>query len=122
MLLVAAGDVIAGFDLGKIQPQDITVQGTKVNMVLPPPEVLVTRIDNNGTYVYLDQKPFYMPGDQSLEGKARQTAEAQLTQYALDHGILTQAEDNGKYRLEAFLRSLGFTDIAIHVRAPTGGE
>jgi len=69
MLLIAAGDVIAGFDLTKIAPGDILVQGTNVEMTLPPPEILVTRIDNQHTYVYLDQKPFYMPNDKSLEAR-----------------------------------------------------
>jgi len=115
MLLIAAGDVIAGFDLTKIAPRDILVQGTKVQMVLPPAEILVTRIDNQRTYVYLDQKPFYMPNDKTLEGKARQAAEDQLIKYALEREILAQAEVYGKYRLEAFLRALGFTEVDIRV-------
>jgi len=40
-----------------------------------------------------------------------------LTRYALDHDILAQAEENGRYRLEAFLRALGFTQVDIRVSA-----
>ncbi len=119
MLLVAGGDVIAGFDLTKIAPKDIHVQGTAVQIILPPAEILTTRIDNRRTYVYLDQKPFYLPNDKTLEGKARQEAEDQLTKYALEHEILSQAEEYGRYRLEAFLRALGFTDVEIRVASPT---
>jgi Protein of unknown function (DUF4230) len=118
MLMIAAGDIIAGFDLTKIAPGDILVEGTKVQMTLPPAEILVTRIDNQHTYVYLDQKPFYLPNDKTLEGKARQAAEDQLTKYALEHEILAQAEEYGKYRLEALLRALGFTQVDIRVSTP----
>jgi hypothetical protein len=117
MLLIAAGDVIAGFDLTQIAPRDISVQGTRVRLVLPPAQILVTRIDNKRTYVYWEQKPFYMPNDKNLEGKARQTAEEQLTKYALEQGILMRAEEYGKYHLEAFLRGLGFTEVDIQVRS-----
>jgi hypothetical protein len=122
MLLIASGDVIAGFDLGKIAPSDIHVQGTQVQMILPPAEVLVTRIDNQNSYVFMNQKPFYLPNDKTLEGKARQAAEEQLRRYALEHGLLAQAEENGKYRLEAFLRELGFTKVDLRVASSAGPD
>jgi hypothetical protein len=123
MLLIASGDVYAGFDLSKIEPSDIHVQGTRVQMILPPAEILVTAIDNQATYVYMNQKPFYLPNDKTLEGKARQAAEDQLRTYALQHDILSQAEENGKYRLEAFLRSLGFTQVDLQIASePAAGQ
>jgi hypothetical protein len=52
LLLIAGGEVVAGFDLEKIEPKDITVRGTTLTIKLPPPEIFYTLIDNEKTYIY----------------------------------------------------------------------
>jgi len=54
ILLVAAGDVVAGVDLAKLRPEDVIVDseiGT-ATIILPPAEVLSSRLDNDRTFVY----------------------------------------------------------------------
>ena len=108
LLLVAHGVVIAGIDLGKLQPSDVRIdaQGS-IYLVLPAAEVFTATLDNNKTYVYhRDTSVFAAKKD--LETAARQAAEQQILQAALDDGILQTATTNGKAYLQRFLLSFGF--------------
>ncbi|MBN1873607.1 MAG: DUF4230 domain-containing protein [Anaerolineae bacterium] len=116
LLLIAEGEVVAGFDLTKVTEGDILVRGTKVVMLLPPPEILYSRIDNEKTFVYERATGLFRYPDQGLETEARRLAEAQLVSWALERDILAKAEENGLFYLENFLRSLGFTEIVLEVQ------
>jgi hypothetical protein len=116
LLLVASGEVVAGFDLSRIREQDITVRGDHVTMVLPPPEILYSRVDNDETYVYERNTGLFRKPDPRIETEARQLAEQAMLERAQQGNILRQAEANGRLQIEALLRSLGFTDILLIVR------
>lgn len=116
LLLVAEGQVVAGFDLSEVKDEDIVVQGTIVTMNLPAPEILYSRIDNSGTYVIERDTGFLVKPDQTLETRARQIAEQSLTDWALEHDIIQKAEEYGRIQIENLLRSLGFTTIIINVK------
>lgn len=116
LLLIAEGEVVAGFDLQKVQSSDIVVQGTSVSIILPPPEILYSRVDNDKTYVYGRETGLLRRPDPDLETKARRLAEERLVNWALEREILVQAEEYGKFYLENFLRSLGLVEIEIKVQ------
>lgn len=115
LLLVAEGEVVAGFDLSQVKDKNIIVQGTNVTMNLPAPQILYTRIDNDKTYVVERDTGFLVKPDQTLESRARQIAEKSLTDWALERGIIQKAEEYGRVQIENLLRSLGFTNITINV-------
>jgi len=117
LMLIAEGEVVAGFDLTKVTEADIVVLGTRVLIFLPPPEILYSRIDNEGTYVYERETGILRRPDPDLETTARRLAEAQLTSWALERDILDQAEETGVIYMENFLRSLGFTQVSVEVRS-----
>lgn len=116
LLLVASGEVVAGFDLARIKEQDITVQGDHITMLLPPPEILYSRVDNQETYVYERKTGLFRKPDPRIETEARQLAEQAMVERAHRGEILRQAENNGRLQVEGLLRSLGFTDITLIVR------
>ncbi|MFN8455423.1 MAG: DUF4230 domain-containing protein [Anaerolineae bacterium] len=117
LMLVAEGEVVAGFDLQKIDPQkDIHAQGTTVKITLPAAEILYSRIDNEKTYVYERKTGLLTQPDPTLESRARLLAEKNLTEWAEGRGIRQKAEAAGRVYLENFLRSLGFTKITIEVK------
>lgn len=116
LLLLAEGEVVAGIDMTRITAQDIVVQGDTVSIVLPQPEILYSRIDNDRTYVYQRMTGLFVRPDIKLEGEARQLAEQAMVERALEGDILRQAGANARIQIEAFLRVLGFTDIVIVVR------
>ena len=118
VMLLAEGEVVAGFDLEKIRPADIAVNGTTVKIILPAPEILYSRIDNEKTQVYERETGLLVTPDQTLEGRARQLAEEGLIEWALQRQIFERAERDGRLQIENLLLSLGFENITIEVREP----
>lgn len=116
LLLVASGEVVAGFDLAKLREQDITVRGDHITIALPPPQILYSRVDNQETYVYERKTGLFRKPDPRIETEARQLAEQAMVERAHRGDILRQAENNGRVQIEGLLRSFGFTDILIIVR------
>lgn len=115
ILLIAHGQVIAGFDLSQISDSDIEVNGTSLSITLPEPQILVSTLDNTQTKVYDRQKGLLNPGEKDLESRARQAAEESIRKAACDGGILTQASDNARKQLTSLLSALGFTQISIDI-------
>lgn len=116
LMLMAEGEVVAGFDLNKVAKGDIIVEGRRVEITLPAPEILYSRIDNERTQVYKRSTGLLVPPDKTLESRARQLAEEALVKWAIERDIFDAAEEAGRVQLEGLLRSLGFTDIEINVR------
>lgn len=113
LTLIAEGEVVGGIDLSKVKPEDIEVQGTAVRIILPPAEILYSRIDNERTYVYEHKTGLFRQVDKTLESRARLLAEQSLVDWAIEREIHQKAEDAGRVYIENLLRSLGFTEITI---------
>lgn len=111
LLFVAHGTVIAGVDLEKLQPDDLRVQGEVLYVHLPQAEVFVATLDNDQSYIYDRQLGFLTRGDQNLETAARQAAEEEILQSALDDGILEQAQANAESYMLRLLLNLGFPEV-----------
>ena len=113
LLLVMHGQVIAGIDLAGVQPSDVTVVGEKVSIKLPAAEVFTTSLDNTKTRVYSRETGLLSSTDPFLESEVRQEAERQLTEAALQDGILAMAAQNGKATITGLLRGIGFHDVDV---------
>ena len=111
LLLVVHGEVIAGVDLTKLQPSDVSVRGRKVAVRLPPPEILVVRLDNAKTRVYSRDTGLFSAPDPNLESEVREEAERQLQAAAQQDGILKSAEQNAHNALTIILKGLGFDRV-----------
>jgi hypothetical protein len=121
LLLIATGQAIAGFDLDKVAPENLIVDGQSVSLTLPQPEVFSYFVDEGETYVYQREAGIFTPLDKELETRARQLAVERLREWALEHDILDKAETAGVAQMERFLRSLGFTSVTIRVQPATSG-
>ncbi|HEX9988367.1 MAG TPA: DUF4230 domain-containing protein [Chloroflexia bacterium] len=111
ILLVAHGQVVAGIDLAKIAPEDITVEGEMVVITMPEPEILYSRLDNDKTYVYDRQTGIFSKPDPNLETQIRQAAEEQIKLAALEGGILAKAKANGEQVVRTLVTGLGYKDV-----------
>ena len=113
ILLVAHGEVVAGIDFSQLKPTDIHVNGDAVEVHLPPPQILTTRIDNGRTRVFSRTTGLFVQADQNLESQTRAAAEQQIGQAALDDGILDKARQNARTSVTALLYSLGFHKVNV---------
>lgn len=122
LTFVGVGDVIAGVDLGKLRPEDVTVEGRSVILRLPPSEILLTRLDNQKSHVANRSTGMLRRRDPGLETRIRQTAENGIREEALKRNILELAERNAEERLAALLRSLEFESVRIVTARPRPGD
>ncbi len=113
ILLIAHGQVIAGFDLSQISEKDLSISGKTIKITLPKAQILVTTLDNTQTRVYDRQKGILNPGKKDLESEARVAAERSIKDAACKGDILKQASENARKQLTAFFSALGFNEITI---------
>jgi uncharacterized protein DUF4230 len=119
LIFVAHGEVIAGVDLSKVSGADVTVSPDgQVTLILPAAEVFVATLDNDKSYVYDRDTGLFTKGDVNLETMARQVAQDEIQNAALEDGILKLADENAAVFMERFLRTLRFTGVNIITATP----
>jgi hypothetical protein len=111
LLLVAHGSVVAGVDLSLLTAYDLETRDGILTVHMPPAEVFSAALDNDKTYVYDRDTGLLRKADRDLETLARQSAEAEILQAALDDGILDQAATNAQVFMERLLRDLGYDEV-----------
>ena len=111
LLFVAHGVVIAGIDLNKLEASDLNLQGDVLMVRLPDSEIFIASVNNEKSYVYDRQTGLFTKGEQDLEMLARQAAEEEIYQAALNDGILDQASVNAEAYLLKMFGALGFKDV-----------
>lgn len=118
ILLIAQGEVIAGFDLSNLSDESVKISGSQLTLSLPAPQILVTDLDNAQTRVFDRRQGLLTKGDKDLEAAARSEAEKIITQAACEGGILNEATQNAKSQLTALFKTLGFTTVTVEI--PSG--
>jgi hypothetical protein len=121
LLLVAQGQVIAGVDLARLQREDVQVVGETVYITLPASEIFVATLNNDETYVY-DRQTGVLGQQIDLETLARQEAEAEILDAALEDGILDLAQDNAEGYVEGLMRGLGFAEVIFTQATPAPNQ
>jgi hypothetical protein len=117
LLLVAHGQVIAGVDLAKMGDSDIRVAGDAVYVTMPAAEVFVATLNNEKTYVY-DRNTGLLGPAIDLETQARQVAESEILNAALEDGILDMAQTNAEIYVRGLIMSLGYSEVVFIVGTP----
>jgi len=115
IILIARGEVIAGFDLSKVTEDDIEVNNTEITVKLPPPMILTSRLDNEATRVYDRKKGIFTSGQKDLESQVRTEADAQIVQEACASGILESASTNATQQITMVLNALGFEKVSVTI-------
>jgi len=111
LLMLVHGEVVAGIDFSDLKPGDVRVDGKKVHLHLPAPQIFRTRLDSAKTRVYSRQTGLLVPTDPNLETQVRQQAEQQLQEAAMADGILRNAQQNAVSTITSLLQGLGFESI-----------
>lgn len=118
LLFVAHGTVIAGIDMGKMQPSDLRLDNGTLHVKLPPPEIFISTLDNDKSYVYDRQTGVLTRGNGGLETTARQAAEEEIRKAAEADGILDQAQTNAIAFLTKFFTALGYPNAVFETTPP----
>jgi hypothetical protein len=118
LLLIANGEVVAGYDLSGLTESDIEKASGSLRVKLPAPQILSVRLDNEKTRVYDRDQGLLSRGDKDLESEARLAAEQSIRDAACAAGILREAEENAVKQLKAVLGALGYPDSVI--QSPPG--
>jgi hypothetical protein len=113
LLFVGHGYVTAGVDLKNVSSQDLVIESGMIKVDLPQAEIFDATLDNDKSYVYDRDTGLLTHGDISLETTARQAAEDQIRQAALDDGILVQAQANAETFLQSLLNKLGYMQVVF---------
>ena len=111
LIFVAHGEVIAGIDLNKLDPEALEVRNGVLYVQLPEPEIFVVAIDNQQSYVYDRDTGIFTHGEVNLESEARRAAEIEIENSALEDGILELAAQNAESYLHRLFRDLGFPEV-----------
>lgn len=119
ILLIAHGNIIAGFDLSKLQSSGVTVKNLSLDITLPPPEILVSSLDENQTKVYDRKLGLLTKGDPNLESKVRLAALTSIRQAACDADILSIASDNARKQLQTTFTTAGFKEVTVNIPSGT---
>lgn len=118
LILVGHGKVIAGIDLAKLSAEDIRVENGLLRITLPEPEIFISALDNQKSYVYDRDTGLLTKGDLRLESTARLEAEKQISLAALEDGILDLARQNSEAYLSRLLSDLGYPEVVFEPSPP----
>jgi len=108
ILFIAHGTVIAGIDMGKLQPEHMRFENGVLTVRLPPAEIFIATLDNEKSRVYERDTGLLASPDANLETLVRQSAEQEILKAALEDGILEQAQLNAEAYLFKFFAALGY--------------
>lgn len=107
VLLVAQGVVKAGVDFKKMTVNDLSVQGDRVILKLPPAEITDAYLDDKETRVVERSTGMLRFFDKDLEQDARRQAIDDIRRGARVSGILQDADERAKLQLAALFGQMG---------------
>jgi hypothetical protein len=109
---VAVGEVEAGVDLANMGEEDVQIDGDRVTIRLPEPEILSTSLDEGETGVYdRDFGPLNFRPDDELVKEARDEAVERVEEAARENDVLDSARRNAEDSIRAFVTTLGFEEV-----------
>jgi hypothetical protein len=114
------GEVRAGFDLMQITEDNIAIQGDKVILTLPPPQILSAGLDAHQSGIYDVDEPWLGDLHADTVNTAQQEAMAQIMEQACAHDILGKANLNAEVEFARLLSTLAFEEVEVITQAGTG--
>jgi hypothetical protein len=105
-------EVTAGVDLQRLRAEQVQVEGRRVVVYLPSPQIFDVIIREGDTRVYHRERGWlvFRP-NKEIEQRARQQAWLEARNAARESGLLQQARQNAEKSLRELLRQLGFEQV-----------
>lgn len=115
ILISCKARVKAGVNLNKIKDSDILVDGDRIEVQLPEPEIISFEMDPDKIKTEMtDISGFRSDFSQSDKNRILQLGEKAIRKDLKHLSILSDAEANAVAFLKDFYKSLGFGEIIIH--------
>ena len=123
-VVLLKGRVPAGFDLSQIKDDDLWISpdGSKVQLVLPPPQIFADNVSIDFEYsrilVQSDTCPGFLCKDtiSAYQNDILPQGRQLLIQASERSGIMQEVVESGTLYYENFLRALGFQEVRVIVR------
>ena len=125
-VLSAVGDVEATVDFSGIGEGAVVVEGDRVTITVPDPELSPARLDNDQTEVVarsrglLDRLEGVFSGDPVDDQDLYTAAEDKLEGAAADSELVDRARDNTRTMLRELAADLGYDDVRVVFTPPPG--
>jgi len=114
VLLMAVGEVQAGVDLSRIEPEDVEIEGTRVRVAVPHAAVTSVELLPGETRIYDSERSWILSEYEGLETEALEQARVQLREEAQSsEGMMALADRVARLQLADLLYTLGFTEVEI---------
>ncbi len=115
LILIAKGEVVAGFDLSRFDEKSIERSAGKVRIHLPPPQILDVIVNPSGI------ETFIADGDISFaERVVYQEQAKEMFRRDVDTAmVLRSSAAQGRKILEKFFHLLGFAEVEVVIAGET---
>jgi hypothetical protein len=122
LLFVAAGEVVLGVDLSKLEEGDLRLDPTTgvSHIELPAPEVLSTRFDESRSYVHSRSTDLLARRNEGLEGAARREALAAFAAAGREPASIEAAKVQAERQLRALAKAWGVKELVVTWKSPRG--
>lgn len=121
LLYIAYGEVRAGVDLSELDAEDIAVTDEGIEVTLPAPEILDSKIDVNRSRVYDYNRGFLGLGPDvapELQTLAQQTTLQRIVTSACSDGVLNEANDRAQLTVTQLLSNTGYQQVEVKTSPP----
>jgi hypothetical protein len=125
LLYIAYGEVRAGIDLQDLKPDDVQVVNNTIQLKLPPPRILDSKIDVNRSTVYDYDRGFLSLGPDvapQLQMLAQRETLKKIVTAACSNGVLAQANDRSQLVVEKLLNTAGYKQVEVKTQSPLPGS
>ncbi|MGK7875005.1 MAG: DUF4230 domain-containing protein [Xenococcaceae cyanobacterium] len=122
LLYIAHGEVRAGIDLNNLTADDVKVQNNNVQIHLPPPQILDSKIDVNRSRVYDYDRGFLSLGPDvapQLQTLAQRQTLQKIVATACTEGLLEQANHRAKLAITQLLTTAGYERVEVTTTLPS---
>jgi hypothetical protein len=125
LLYIAYGEVRAGIDLQDLKPDDVQIVNNTIQLKLPPPRILDSKIDVNRSTVYDYDRGFLSLGPDvapQLQMLAQRETLKKIVTAACSNGVLAQANDRSQLVVEKLLNTAGYKQVEVKTQSPLPGS
>lgn len=121
LLYIAHGEVRAGVDLSQLNPEDVIISEQSVQIQLPPPQILDSKIDVHRSQVYDYNRGFLNLGPDAapqLQTLAQRETLEKIVATACEKGLLEEANERAELTVSQLLATAGFATVEVVTQQP----